>query len=217
MDRVIEALVSLGAIHWLQEEVLELEVFEAFRWRACLREYELQFVARPQDEFVLPFGANADPIDAFWGRTRAIGLDPDFKTVSMKCIYQRRIDLQQRFTTCEHNIATLIRASPFISDCLCQQFRVRETAPTGPIHTHEVGVAKGALRARAVLFATRPKIAARETAENSRAPSMSAFTLQGLEYLFDRISHGYSAASSKSGAGAARRFCLRSALRMPMR
>ena len=47
MDRVIEALAGLGAIHWLQKEVFELEVFEAFRWRANLREYELQFVARP--------------------------------------------------------------------------------------------------------------------------------------------------------------------------
>lgn len=217
MDRVVEALLGLGAVHWLQKEVLELEVCEAFRRRANLRENELQLVARPQEEIVFPFGADANPIDAFRGWSRAIGLDPDLKTVSMKCIYQRRIDLQQGFTTCEHDIATLIRASPFISDCLCQQFGVRETAPTGPIHTHEVSVAKGALRARSVLFASRPKIAARETAENSRAPSMSAFTLQSLEYFFDRICHDYSVASSKRGAGAARRFCRRSALRIPTR
>lgn len=154
MDRVVEALGSLGAIHWLQKEVFELEVFEAFRRRANLRKDKLQLVAAPQDEIVFPFRADTDPIDAFWGRPRAIGLDPDFETVSMKCIYQRRIDLQQWFTTCEHDIATPIRASPFISDCLCQQFSVRETAPTGPIHTHEVGVAKSALRLRSVLFAT---------------------------------------------------------------
>ena len=87
MDRVVEALLGLGAVHWLQKEVLELEVCEAFRRRANLRENELQLVARPQDEIVFSFGADADPIDAFRGWPRAIGLDPDLKTVSMKCIY----------------------------------------------------------------------------------------------------------------------------------
>src|SRR6185312_13171367 len=54
----------------------------------------------------------------------------------------------------------------------------------------EIGVAEVAHRARAIDFAPRPQVAARETAEHGRASGVEAFALQRVEDFLDGVHAG---------------------------
>ncbi len=67
--------------------------------------------------------------------------------------------------------------------------RVLEAAAAFAVDADEIGVAELADRGRAILLAAGPEIAAGKTAKHRRASGLSAFALQRLENLLDRIGH----------------------------
>jgi hypothetical protein len=67
--------------------------------------------------------------------------------------------------------------------------RILELAAALAVGADEIGVAEGAGGAGAVFFAPGPQVAAGKAAEHGRPAGMRAFALQGVENLFDAVSH----------------------------
>src|SRR4051812_39894168 len=57
------------------------------------------------------------------------------------------------------------------------------------VATHEIGIAELTNRFRAILFATGPQIAARETDEHRRPPNVRALALKRVEDFFHSVIH----------------------------
>jgi hypothetical protein len=64
-----------------------------------------------------------------------------------------------------------------------------EFAAAGPVGADEIGVAKGADSAGAILLASAPQVAARESAEHGSATGLTALALKRQENLFYTIGH----------------------------
>jgi hypothetical protein len=56
--------VTIRAVHWLQEELLEGQTFVPLRFGARLGENQFQLIAFLQDQFGPSFRADANPIDS---------------------------------------------------------------------------------------------------------------------------------------------------------
>src|SRR5208282_5042119 len=71
--------LSIGPVHWLQEEVLETELLDIGRAQGRLGEYELELVALPKDQLGARLRAYADPVDVCGSFARPIGFygDPE--------------------------------------------------------------------------------------------------------------------------------------------
>jgi len=109
----------------------------------------------------------------------------------MHGVDQGTVELQQRFAAGEHHVfAGRISGWPQAVDLGRQQVRFLELAAAFAIGADEIGIAELAHGARAVGFAPGPEVAAGKPAKHGRPPSMGALALQGVEDLFDAVSHG---------------------------
>lgn len=102
-------LFPCGPIHRLQEEVPEVEVGEAFRFRSLLRKDQLEFMSRTEYKLRPGFRADAHPIDATGRRLRAVRFNGDLEAELMQGRDKIIIELQQRFTTSADNEAADVR------------------------------------------------------------------------------------------------------------
>jgi hypothetical protein len=78
---------------------------------------------------------------------------------------QRIVDLEHRLAPGQHDEAGLGQVSPNARPRR-QRIGIGKRPPPTPSVPDEIGVAEAAYRGRAVLFAARPQIAARETHED---------------------------------------------------
>src|SRR5579871_1233367 len=88
--------LATWAIHWLQEEVPEVQMLEALRLCSLLREDELQFLPGLEDERCARLGTHANPINAGRRQLRAVGFDGNLKALGVQCPDQRFVKLEQR-------------------------------------------------------------------------------------------------------------------------
>ncbi len=105
----------------------------------------------------------------------------------------RRIKLQQRLAPGADHQSFLATQPPAAGDRPGQSLGALKAAAPRAVHAHEVRIAEGADRARAIDFAPAPEIAAGEAAEHRRPPRLTALALEGQEDLLDGVAHGSSA------------------------
>src|SRR5690348_12584637 len=80
--------LAVWAIHWLQEEMLKVQMLEALRLRALLWEDELEFLSGVQDERRACLGTHTNPIDARRWKLGAVGFDGNLKALGVQCLDQ---------------------------------------------------------------------------------------------------------------------------------
>ena len=107
----------------------------------------------------------------------------------MQRVDERRVQLQQRFAAGADDQAMTLGWSPACRRRLGQHLRTGEPTAAGAVRADEIGIAKGADRARPVPFPAAPQIAAGEAQEDGAAPRLRALTLQGQEQFLDRVGH----------------------------
>src|SRR6266540_2027220 len=91
-------LLDVGAIHRLQEEVVEVEPLEVFLTDPRLRIDELHLVARALPYHRARFGAHADPVESSGCCECAVRFDSDFEAEAVERGDQRSIELEQGLT-----------------------------------------------------------------------------------------------------------------------
>lgn len=74
----------LGAVHGLEEEVLEVQVLDVGGREVRLGVDEFEFVAPGGQEAGAGFGADAEPVDAGGGLSGAVGFDGDHEAAGME-------------------------------------------------------------------------------------------------------------------------------------
>ena len=179
----LSVLLDVGAVHGLQEEVIEVEPLEFRRRDAVLREDELQLVAGALPDRGAGFRAHADPVESRWSLERAVRFDGNLEAEVVETVDQRRIELQEWLTACDHNEALRRSvAKPLAGDFLCEL-----VGPCKLGSAHKIGIAKLANRVRTILFATCPQIAAGETQEHRWPPCVRSFALERVVDLFNVI------------------------------
>jgi len=90
--------LPVGAVHGLQEKMLEIHVGEHVGERPILAVDELQFVAMRQDDGRTSFGRYADPVNPTGRGLCTIGFDTDVEALAVKCSYKFVVELQKRLT-----------------------------------------------------------------------------------------------------------------------
>ena len=86
-------------VQGLQEKVAEVKVLEALWLGSCLWEDQLKLVSRAEHQVRSSLGADANPIDAGWGKSRAVGLDGHLKPTVVERRHQRLVELEQGLAT----------------------------------------------------------------------------------------------------------------------
>ena len=181
----------LGAIHRLQEEVLERERLEGSRVGARLGKDQFQLVAARLYQGGAGFGAYTEPVHSRRRRDRSIGFDGDLKAPAVERVDERRVQLQKRFAAGADNESparSRVRR-PFRFDRNRQILSGIESSTPRPIDSYKFGIAEPADGRGAVGLATRPEIASGKAAEDGGAARLRALALQGIEDLFDRVTH----------------------------
>ena len=133
-----------GAVHGLQEEVLEVQVFEARGQGVGLGVDQLEFVAAFDDDRRGAFGADADPVDAGRRLDGAVGFDGDGEAARVDDGEQGRVELQQGFAAGEDDVAVGGVGAPGGFDGVGEPFGGGEFAAAVAVGADEVGVAEGA-------------------------------------------------------------------------
>ena len=103
-NRPAGVLRPLGAIHWLQEELGEVERGKQFGLGSGLWVDEFQLVALRLHQRRTGFRTDADPIDSLGADPRSIGLDRNLESRRMQAGDQGRVKLQQRFSPGAHHV-----------------------------------------------------------------------------------------------------------------
>jgi hypothetical protein len=99
--------IPSGAVHRLQEEVLEIELLDLAGAKERLGKNELELVAAVQDEVRTCFGAYADPVDVARRFARTICFYRDLEITFVKGFDEFVIELEQGFTTRAYDEAVL--------------------------------------------------------------------------------------------------------------
>lgn len=147
-------LNDVHAVHGLQEIVVGLDVVKPLRHRFWLREYKFEFVSALDADWCRAFWADSDPINSRGWFKSAVSFDSALEAESMQATYEGFIELQQGFTTREHNQAILsYLMRPEIRDLVRKRTIVKVLASVDSVSPYEVGVAKSALGGCSILFA----------------------------------------------------------------
>lgn len=93
----------LDTIHGLQEEVLELELFELLGHGLRLREDQFKFRPVSQHEFGASLGAHADPVEASRSGLGSIGLDCNLKALGVQSVDRVLVQLKKGFAARAHD------------------------------------------------------------------------------------------------------------------
>ena len=192
-NRPAGVLCPLGAIHWLQEELGEVERGKQFGLGAGLWVDELQLVALRLHQWRTGFRTDADPIDSLGTDPRSIGLDRNLESRRMQAGDQGRVKLQQRFSPGAHHVGPAGCGGikrPELAEMSGEFGCSLKSPPTGAVGPHELRVAELADRSIPVGFQAGPEIAPGEPAEDRRPPRPGPFPLQRVEGFFDRVRHG---------------------------
>src|SRR6267142_3577139 len=80
---------ALRAIHGLEKEVIERQLFEQLGFCALLRKDQLQFIPVSKHEFASSLRADADPVDPLRSRMSAVRLNGHFDPKIVKCLDER--------------------------------------------------------------------------------------------------------------------------------
>ncbi len=191
-DRARDVGVELGAVHRLQEEVLEVGVGEALRRGVRLRVDELELVAAQQHGGRARLGADADPVDAVGRLERAVRLDGDLEArLVQRADERRRPSAGAARRRCRRRAAC--RGRRRLGHCAATASASScggvELAAAVAVGADEVGVAERADGRGAVLLVPRPEVAAGEAAEHGRPPGVGPLALQRVEDLLDGVGH----------------------------
>src|SRR5690242_1519307 len=81
-------------IHWLKEEMLEIELLVKFRRRAFLRKHKFQFIPSMKFEFCPCFRTHTYPIEVGTSQLSPICFNGDFKTLLMESTHQIFVQLE---------------------------------------------------------------------------------------------------------------------------
>src|SRR4051812_12803641 len=177
-----------GAIHRLQKKVLERQTLVVLRIGTYLWIDKFELVSVGKRQIGASLRAYADPVDTRRWKPRAVRFYRDRKAAIMERRHRALVQLKERLSTRADDEAAAVVAirRPAAGDGVGQ---IVCTGKTTAVRTHanEIGVAKGADRRRAILFATRPQVAPRESTEDGSPAGMKAFTLQGEENLLHGI------------------------------
>ena len=210
VDRQPRVELRQRAVHRLHEKMVEPELFVGCQVLAGLRNHDLDFVAAADDQVRTDFRADAHPVDPGRHRQGAVGFDGDLEAGQVHRVDQRAVELQQRLAAGEHDIlAGWVTRRPQAVDGVRQVGRPGKLAAAFAVGADEISVAKRADGAVAVDLAAGPQIAAGKSAKDRRPPRVGAFALQGIENLFNAVSHctpqsstgHYSAAGGSGHAG----------------
>ena len=205
-DRVVEAVsdgrlgvpITLGPIHWLQEEVAEIQIFER-RWvDAILGENDLQLVTTLKDQRHPSLRAHAEPINSCRRWPRAVRLDSDSEAHIMESVHKIVIHLEKGLSSCTDNerTGTAMPIGPLLVDCCGEFLGAVEPTATGAVNPNEIRVAEATCRRGAITLQACPEIAASEAAEDRRPACVGAFTLKGVEDLLYNVRHDRALASN---------------------
>jgi hypothetical protein len=100
---------------------------------------------------------------------------------------QCRIELQQGLAAGENNKPACFASNPNALYCGCKGFRAGKTSAAWTIHSHEIGIAKGAIGEITIFFLAGPEIAAGKAAKYGGAAGVRTLALQGEKYFLYRI------------------------------
>lgn len=147
-------LNNVLAVHRLQEIVVGLDVVKPLRHRIWLWKYKLEFISALDTDWCRAFWADSDPINSRGWFKSAVSFDSALEAESMQAAYEGFIELQQGFTTREHNQAILSDLMrPEIRDLVRKRTIVKILASVDSVSPYEVGIAKSALGGGPILFA----------------------------------------------------------------
>lgn len=192
VDRGARIALDLWSIHRLQQKLLEVEAGEFLRHRARLRVNELQLVAGELLEGGTRLGAHAEPVNSRWRDHCAVGLDRDLEPALLQRVNERFVELQQGFAAGAHDQPWPVGATwPSLSDRIGEHLGSRELPTTGTTGSPEFGVAEIADGLSAVFLATGPQVASGKAQKDRRSPYVSAFSLEGVVDLPNRIGHRF--------------------------
>ncbi|KAG0163919.1 hypothetical protein DFQ28_009441 [Apophysomyces sp. BC1034] len=160
VDGPLRVQIPRRTVHWLHEEVLEIQLCVFRQPLIVLRNHDFQLIASCDDELGIDLRAHADPVDARQHRQCAVGLDRDFEPLSMQRIDQRGIELQHRFAAGanDETVADSGRVRrPQRRDLRRECVGVAILAAVLAMGANEIGVAKAAHRRQNT--AARPALA----------------------------------------------------------
>lgn len=174
----------VGPVHGLQPELIEWQVFQVRRVYAGLRENQLKFLSLAHNPVSPRLGTGTKPI--YTGRRAhcSVGFHRDFKAARMNSVNQGSIELKQRLAAGKDYEAMTLLTTPCRLDKVSQLIGGFVFAAQCSVCSYKVCIAKLALSGTAILFASRPEVAAGKAAKHGRPTSLTAFTLQGQEYFF---------------------------------
>jgi hypothetical protein len=173
-------------------------MLEARRLRPRLRVDQLELITRLKLDFGSRLGAHADPVQALGRWLSSVGLHRDLEALGMEGADQLLVHLEQRLATGAYDEPGAdVGSRPGCRDGSGQFLRGSEATSPGAVRPDKVGVAEVADRRFAVAFPPAPEIASGETTEDRRAPGLSAFALEGVENLFDGVSHALNCVSGE--------------------
>src|SRR4051794_29813905 len=115
----------------------------------------------------------------------------------MKRLDEFVVHLKQWLAPREHDETALpIRPGPAVCNRFGQAGSRRKTSPARSVHANEIRIAEGADGPGSIDLSAGPEIAPGEPAKHGRASGVPAFSLQGIEDLFDGVGHLRQAASA---------------------
>lgn len=179
----IRVAPALGAVHWLQEEMAELQMPVALRLGARLRKDQFQFIAGCLHEFGSSLWADTDPVDGAGNGQCAVGFNRDIKAPPLQGFQEPNVDLKHRLASGQHyewTFSFFPNRHTFIGEGLGS----REPAATRTVRADEFGIAKLTDGLFPVRLDARPEIATGEPAENSSAAGIRPFALERAVYFF---------------------------------
>lgn len=180
----------VGAVHWLEQEILEVEPSETLRPGQLLREDQLELVALCQRQFGVRLGADAYPIEAPRSGLRAVGLDRNLKSFAVQSLDRGFVELQQWLTArADHEWADGTRRivrRPVLTHKRGERLGRGELTAVRA-NPYKIRIAERAHCVTAIGLATRPQIAPGETQKDRWSPRVGSFALQRVKTLFDRV------------------------------
>lgn len=182
---------AAGAIHGLQEEVIEVQRQKLAWVERGLRIDELKFVSAALNQRSAGLGAYADPIQSLWSGDGSIGLDRDLETADVQCFNKDWVELKQGLSTRADDerlpLARVLR--PFLRDGRRESFRGIKFAASCSIYADKISIAELTNRSGAIGFPARPEVASCEAAEDRSAAGLRTLALQRVENFFDGVAH----------------------------
>ena len=164
---------------------MECRITNGIRHEPGLWVYKLQLVAAALDPIGARFGADANPVDAWWDAHRAVGLDRDLETLRMQRLDQGAVDLQERLSACQNHVLVAFAHRPERGDLQGEVAGPCKLPSKRAIGADKVGVAELASCLGAVFLTPRPKVAPRKAAEHGRPARAQTLSLQRVEDLLD--------------------------------